>query len=66
MPLPSGKFKVVAPDLPGIGDSDIPKDGIPQMKLVAENVTAITLNDTGHWVMEERFREVSEALSKFL
>jgi pimeloyl-ACP methyl ester carboxylesterase len=28
MPVLSEKFRVVAPDLPGIGDSDIPKDGL--------------------------------------
>jgi len=28
MPLLAGKFTVIAPDLPGIGDSEIPKDGL--------------------------------------
>jgi len=28
MPLLADKFTVIAPDLPGIGDSDIPKDGL--------------------------------------
>jgi pimeloyl-ACP methyl ester carboxylesterase len=28
MPILSEKFEVIAPDLPGIGDSDIPKDGL--------------------------------------
>jgi len=28
MPVLSKKFRVIAPDLPGIGDSDIPKDGL--------------------------------------
>jgi pimeloyl-ACP methyl ester carboxylesterase len=37
-----------------------------QMKLVASDVTTIILKDTGHWVMEERPRETTEALLKFL
>src|SRR5437879_3955507 len=28
IPLLADKFTVIAPDLPGIGDSDIPKDGL--------------------------------------
>ena len=34
MPLLAKKFTVIAPDLPGIGDSDIPKDGL-DMKTAA-------------------------------
>jgi pimeloyl-ACP methyl ester carboxylesterase len=37
-----------------------------QTKLVATDVTAIVLKDTGHWVMEERPRETTDALLKFL
>jgi pimeloyl-ACP methyl ester carboxylesterase len=37
-----------------------------QMKLVASNTTMIVLKDTGHWVSEERPRETTEALVKFL
>ena len=37
-----------------------------QMKLVASNVTVVVLKDTGHWVMEERSKETTEALVKFL
>ena len=36
-----------------------------QMKLVASNVTVIVLKDTGHWVLEERPKETTEALVKF-
>src|SRR5271169_1591408 len=28
MPILSKKFRVIAPDLPGFGDSDIPNDGL--------------------------------------
>ena len=38
----------------------------PQMKLVATNVTAVTLKDTGHWLMEERPEETMKALIAFL
>jgi pimeloyl-ACP methyl ester carboxylesterase len=37
-----------------------------QMKLVASNATLIVLQDTGHWVLEERPRETIDALLKFL
>src|SRR3984893_6488743 len=37
-----------------------------QMKLVASDVTVVVLKDTGHWVLEERPRETTEALQKFL
>jgi pimeloyl-ACP methyl ester carboxylesterase len=37
-----------------------------QAKLVGTDVTVIVLKDTGHWMMEERPKETSEALEKFL
>jgi pimeloyl-ACP methyl ester carboxylesterase len=37
-----------------------------QMKLVASNVTVVVLKDTGHWVLEERPKETTEGLQKFL
>jgi pimeloyl-ACP methyl ester carboxylesterase len=37
-----------------------------QMKLVASDVTVVILIDTGHWVMEERPKETTAALVKFL
>jgi pimeloyl-ACP methyl ester carboxylesterase len=37
IPLLSDKFTVIAPDLPGIGDSDIPKDG-SDMKTAATRI----------------------------
>jgi len=36
-----------------------------QAKMVADNVTAMKLNDTGHWLMEERLAETKAALKKF-
>jgi pimeloyl-ACP methyl ester carboxylesterase len=37
-----------------------------QGKLVAANVTIVILKDTGHWVLEERPKETTDALVKFL
>jgi pimeloyl-ACP methyl ester carboxylesterase len=37
-----------------------------QMRLVAADVTVVMLKDTGHWVLEERPEETTEALLKFL
>lgn len=36
-----------------------------QVKMVADNVTALKLGDTGHWVVEERPAETEAALKKF-
>jgi len=40
MPLLANKFTVIAPDLPGIGDSDIPSDGL-DMKTAAVRMHAL-------------------------
>jgi pimeloyl-ACP methyl ester carboxylesterase len=37
-----------------------------QMKLVATDATMVVLKDCGHWVMEEKPKETTEALVKFL
>ena len=37
-----------------------------QAKIVAGEVTTVILQDTGHWVMEERPKETMDALVKFL
>jgi pimeloyl-ACP methyl ester carboxylesterase/uncharacterized RmlC-like cupin family protein len=37
-----------------------------QVKLVATNVETLVLPNTGHWVMEERPRETTDALMRFL
>src|SRR5258706_9210370 len=37
-----------------------------QAKLVASDVTITVLKDTGHWVLEERPKETTDALEKFL
>jgi pimeloyl-ACP methyl ester carboxylesterase len=35
------------------------------MKLVATNVTVV-VKDAGHWILEEKAKETTEALAKFL
>ena len=37
-----------------------------QAKLVASDVTVTVLKDTGHWVLEERPKETTDALEEFL
>jgi pimeloyl-ACP methyl ester carboxylesterase len=37
-----------------------------QVKLVATDATVIVLKNTGHWLMEENYKETSAALLKFL
>ncbi len=36
------------------------------MKLVASDLTIVVLKGTRHWVLEERSKETTEALIKFL
>jgi pimeloyl-ACP methyl ester carboxylesterase len=37
-----------------------------QMKLVADNVTVLVLKGTGHWILEERLKETTDAIVTFL
>ena len=37
-----------------------------QMRLVAPDVTVVVLKDTGHWLLEERPKETTDALVRFL
>lgn len=37
-----------------------------QMKLIAADVTAVVLQNTGHWVLEENFKGTTDALMAFL
>jgi pimeloyl-ACP methyl ester carboxylesterase len=36
------------------------------MKLIADNVEVVVLPSTGHWLLEERPKETTEALVNFL
>lgn len=54
IPQLAGKFTVIAPDLPGIGDSDIPKDGIDmktaaiRIHALAQSLGIVKANVVGH------------------
>jgi len=48
------------------GDRSLGEVLVRQMKLVASDVKAVVLKDTGHWVLEERPHETTEALMTFL
>ena len=51
---------------PGGGDKANGNELAQQMKLVATDVTVVVLKDTGHWILEERPKETTDALIKFL
>jgi pimeloyl-ACP methyl ester carboxylesterase len=48
------------------GDKSLGEALGQQAKLVGTDVTVVILKDTGHWLLEERPEETTEALEKFL
>ena len=58
--------KLTMPVLSIGGEKSLGNQLAEQMKLVADDVTVIVLKDTGHWVSEERPKETTDALIKFL
>jgi pimeloyl-ACP methyl ester carboxylesterase len=48
------------------GDKSLGKELGAQAKLVADDVQVIVLKDTGHWILEERPKETTDALLTFL
>ncbi|MEY2497991.1 MAG: hypothetical protein QOD12_1547 [Verrucomicrobiota bacterium] len=48
------------------GEKSLGNELAAQMKLVANDVTVVILKDTGHWISEERPKETTEALLRFL
>lgn len=60
------KTKLSMPVLSIGGEKSLGEALGQQTKLVATDVTVIVLKDTGHWVLEERPKETTEALQKFL
>ena len=58
--------KLTMPVLSIGGEKSLGKELAAQMKLVADNVKVIVLKDTGHWLLEERPKETTDALIKFL
>jgi len=58
--------KLTMPVLSIGGDKANGNELAQQMKLVATDVTVVVLKDTGHWILEERPKETTDALVKFL
>jgi pimeloyl-ACP methyl ester carboxylesterase len=60
------KTRLTMPVLTIAGDKSMGNVLGEQAKLVATDVTIVVLKDAGHWVLEERPKETTEALQKFL
>lgn len=60
------RTKLVMPVLSIGGEKSLGNELAAQMKLVADDVTVIVLPNTGHWILEERPKETTDALVKFL
>jgi pimeloyl-ACP methyl ester carboxylesterase len=58
--------KLTIPVLSIGGEKSLGNQLADQMKLVANDVTVVILKNTGHWVSEERPKETTDALMKFL
>ena len=58
--------KLTMPVLSIGGDKSLGNELGAQMKLVADSVTVIVLPNTGHWILEEKPRETTDALINFL
>jgi pimeloyl-ACP methyl ester carboxylesterase len=60
------RTKLTMPVLSIGGEKSLGKELGQQMKLVATNVTVFVLPDRGHWILEERPKETTDALVTFL
>src|SRR5437879_1326537 len=58
--------KLTMPVLSIGGEKSLGNELAAQMKLVATDVTVVVLKDTGHWISEERPKETTDALMRFL
>jgi pimeloyl-ACP methyl ester carboxylesterase len=58
--------KLTMPVLSIGGDKSLGNELAAQMKLVATDVTVVVLSNTGHWILEEKPKETTESLMKFL
>jgi pimeloyl-ACP methyl ester carboxylesterase len=58
--------KLTIPVLSIGGEKSLGNQLAHQMRLVANDVTVIVLKNTGHWISEERPKETTDALVKFL
>lgn len=60
------RTKLTMPVLSVGGDKSLAGPLAEQAKLVADNVTVVVIKDSGHWILEEKPKETTEALLKFL
>jgi len=58
--------KLTMPVLSIGGEKSLGNELAAQMKLVADDVTVVVLPNTGHWILEERPKETTDALVNFL
>src|SRR5712671_6510949 len=58
--------KLTMPVLSIGGEKSLGNELAAQMKLVADSLTIIVLPNTGHWILEERPKETTDALVNFL
>jgi pimeloyl-ACP methyl ester carboxylesterase len=58
--------KLTMPVLSIGGDKSLGDALGQQMRQVASDVTVVVLKDTGHWILEERPKETTDAIAKFL
>ena len=58
--------KLTMPVLSIGGEKSLGKELGEQAKLITDNATVIVLPNTGHWILEERPKETTDALVKFL
>ena len=58
--------KLAMPVLSIGGDKSLGEALGAQAKLVATDATVVVLKDTGHWLLEEKPKETTDALMKFL
>ena len=48
------------------GEKSLGKELGEQVKLVTDNPSVIVLSNTGHWILEEKPKETTDALVNFL
>jgi len=60
------QVKLTMPVLSIGGEKSLGNELAAQIKLVADNVEVVVLPNTGHWILEERPKETTEALVNFL
>ena len=58
--------KLTMPALSIGGEKSLGKELGEQVKLVTENPSVIVLSNTGHWILEEKPKETTDALVNFL